>query len=231
MSIDVNTLKQIIAQVVQEMATEDQAATAPTSSTPSPTSGGTATMTATAAGKLTLAETGPAERGADPKEVVVAVSPAFSTLIHETIIGLPHADVLKEIAAGIEEEGLKYRFVKIYKSADVGFIAHQAAKLSGSGIGIGIQSRGTTVIHQKDLPPLSNVELFSQSPLIDLETFRAIGKNAAKYAKGESPQPVPIRNDQMARPKYQAIAALLHNKETAQCDLAKKPQALRVSTA
>ena len=231
MSIDVNTLKQIIAQVVQEMATEDQAATAPTSSTPSPTSGGTATMTATAAGKLTLAETGPAERGSDPKEVVVAVSPAFSTLIHETIIGLPHADVLKEIAAGIEEEGLKYRFVKIYKSADVGFIAHQAAKLSGSGIGIGIQSRGTTVIHQKDLPPLSNVELFSQSPLIDLETFRAIGKNAAKYAKGESPQPVPIRNDQMARPKYQAIAALLHNKETAQCDLAKKPQALRVSTA
>lgn len=231
MSIDVNTLKQIIAQVVQEMATEDQAATAPAPSNPSPTSGGTATMTATAAGKLTLAETGPAERGADPKEVVVAVSPAFSTLIHETIIGLPHADVLKEIAAGIEEEGLKYRFVKIYKSADVGFIAHQAAKLSGSGIGIGIQSRGTTVIHQKDLPPLSNVELFSQSPLIDLETFRAIGKNAAKYAKGESPQPVPIRNDQMARPKYQAIAALLHNKETAQCDLAKKPQALRVSTA
>ena len=231
MSIDVNTLKQIIAQVVQEMATEDQAATAPAPSTPSPASGGTATMTATAAGKLTLAETGPAERGSDPKEVVVAVSPAFSTLIHETIIGLPHADVLKEIAAGIEEEGLKYRFVKIYKSADVGFIAHQAAKLSGSGIGIGIQSRGTTVIHQKDLPPLSNVELFSQSPLIDLETFRAIGKNAAKYAKGESPQPVPIRNDQMARPKYQAIAALLHNKETAQCDLAKKPQALRVSTA
>ena len=231
MSIDVNTLKQIIAQVVQEMATEDQAAATPAPSTPSPASGGTATMTATAVGKLTLAETGPAERGSDPKEVVVAVSPAFSTLIHETIIGLPHADVLKEIAAGIEEEGLKHRFVKIYKSADVGFIAHQAAKLSGSGIGIGIQSRGTTVIHQKDLPPLSNVELFSQSPLIDLETFRAIGKNAAKYAKGESPQPVPIRNDQMARPKYQAIAALLHNKETAQCDLAKKPQALRVSTA
>lgn len=231
MSIDVNTLKQIIAQVVQEMATEDQAAATPAPSTPSPTSGGTATMTATAAGKLILAETGPAERCSDPKEVVVAVSPAFSTLIHETIIGLPHADVLKEIAAGIEEEGLKHRFVKIYKSADVGFIAHQAAKLSGSGIGIGIQSRGTTVIHQKDLPPLSNVELFSQSPLIDLETFRAIGKNAAKYAKGESPQPVPIRNDQMARPKYQAIAALLHNKETAQCDLAKKPQALRVSTA
>ena len=226
MSIDSSTLRQIIEQVVHEMTSED-----PTANPATPPAGGTATMTATAAGKLTLAETGDAERGTDPREVVIAVSPAFSSLIHETIIGLPHSAVLREIMAGIEEEGLKYRFVKIYKSADVGFIAHQAAKLSGSGIGIGIQSRGTTVIHQKDLPPLSNVELFSQSPLIDLETFRAIGKNAAKYAKGESPAPVPIRNDQMARPKYQAIAALLHNKETAQCDLAKKPQSLRTSFA
>ena len=43
------------------------------------------------------------------------------------------------------------------------------------------------------------------------------------------PQPVPVRNDQMARPKYQAIAALLHNKETTLCDLSKKTQALQVS--
>ena len=75
-----------------------------------------------------------------------------------------------------------------------------AAEYSGSGIGIGIQSKGTTVIHQKDLPNLSNLELFSQAPLIDLDTYRKIGKNAAKYAKGESPTPVPTRNDQMARP-------------------------------
>ena len=186
-------------------------------------------MTPTTAGHLTLTETGDAARGTDPKEVVIALSPAFSSSIHETIIGIPHATVLKEICAGIEEEGLKYRFVRMYKTADVGFVAHEAAKLSGSGIGIGIQSRGTTVIHQKDLPPLSNIELFSQSPLIDEATFRAIGKNAAKYAKGENPTPVPIRNDQMARPKYQAIAALLHNKETRLVDLTKKAQGLQIS--
>ena len=50
-----------------------------------------------------------------------------------------------------------------------------------------------------------------------------IGKNAAKYAKGESPNPVPTKNDQMARPKYQAIAALLHIKETQYVDPEKKP--------
>lgn len=216
--MDQATLKNLIEQVIREVVTEQAAAPA-----------AAAPATTTTAGKLTITETGDATRGTDPKEVVVALSPAFSKTICETIIGIPHATVLKEICAGIEEEGLKYRFVRMYKTADVAFGAHEAAKLSGSGIGIGIQSRGTTVIHQKDLPPLSNVELFSQAPLIDAETFRAIGKNAAQYAKGGNPTPVPVRNDQMARPKYQAKAALLHNKETALCDLNKKPQALQIS--
>lgn len=220
MSIDQNTLKQIIEQVVREMAGEASAAPSAPSAAPE-----------SLAGRITVTETGPAERGTDPKEVVIALSPAFSSQIFSTIIGLPHGEVLKQICAGIEEEGLRYRILKVFRTADVGFIAHEAAKLSGSGIGIGLQSRGTTVIHQKDLPPLSNLELFSQSPLIDLPAFRAIGKNAAKYAKGESPSPVPTRNDQMARPKYQAIAALLHNKETRLCDLTKKTQTLQVSQA
>ena len=225
--MDQATIKRLVEEVVRELAA--QPAAADTATVSKPARGGVTNMTPTTAGNLTISETGDAARGTDPKEVVIALSPAFSTKIHETIIGIPHAAVLKEICAGIEEEGLKYRFVRLYKTADVGFVAHEAAKLSGSGIGIGIQSRGTTVIHQKDLPPLSNVELFSQSPLIDEETFRAIGKNAAKYAKGENPAPVPIRNDQMARPKYQAKAALLHNKETTLCDLNKKPQALQIS--
>ncbi len=225
--MDQATLKDLIAQVIRDVVAESAAPAAAPAAAAAPAGGGVATMSPTAVGELRIAEAGDAQRGTDPKEVVVALSPAFSTTLHETIIGIPHAIVLKEICAGIEEEGMKYRFVRLYKTADVGFLAHEAAKLSGSGIGI--QSRGTTVIHQKDLPPLSNIELFSQSPLIDEATFRAIGKNAAKYAKGETPQPVPVRNDQMARPKYQAIAALLHNKETTLCDLSKKTQALQVS--
>lgn len=224
--MDQATIKRLVEEVVRELAAQPAAATPSTTTVPR---GGVASMPATTVGHLTITGTGDAPRGTDPKEVVIALSPAFSSTIHETIIGIPHAAVLKEICAGIEEEGLKFRFVRMHKTADVGFVAHEAAKLSGSGIGIGIQSRGTTVIHQKDLPPLSNVELFSQSPLIDEDTFRAIGKNAAKYAKGENPTPVPIRNDQMARPKYQAIAALLHNKETTLVDLSRKPQGLQIS--
>jgi propanediol dehydratase medium subunit len=158
-------------------------------------------------------ETGVAQPGTTRHEVVVGVTPSFGETMRQTIIGIPHAQVLREVMAGIEEEGLTSRLIKVNKTADVGFMAHEAAKLSGSGIGIGILSRGTTVIHQKDLMPLQNLELFSQSPLVELETFRAIGRNAAKYAKGESPAPVPVRNDPMARPRYQGLAALLHNKE------------------
>jgi propanediol dehydratase medium subunit len=178
---------------------------------------------------LNFQETGVAEQGKSPDEVVIGLAPAFGESQTKTIIGIPHSAVLKEVIAGIEEEGLKYRVVKNYRTSDVAFIAHDAAKLSGSGIGIGIQSKGTTVIHQKDLEPLSNLELFPQAPLIDLETYRAIGKNAAKYAKGEATEPVAVRNDQMARPKYQAIAALLHIKETQHIDAPKKVQALKIS--
>lgn len=178
---------------------------------------------------MTLTEQGDAPKGVAPDEVVIGLAPAFGVYQTETIIHQPHDKVLREIIAGIEEEGLKWRVVRVYRTSDVSFIAHDAAEYSGSGIGIGIQSKGTTVIHQKDLPPLSNLELFSQAPLIEMETFRQIGKNAAKYAKGEAPTPVPVRNDQMARPTYQAIAALLHIKETEHVDNDKRPQAVAVS--
>ena len=179
--MDEKTLKGIIEEVMKEMALGGAAA--PAGKPAGRSEHGTTT--------LMISEGGQAERGTNPREVVIALAPAFGGKQTQTIIGLPHDQVLKEICAGIEEEGLSHRIIRSFKTADVGFIAHEAAKLSGSGIGIGIQSRGTTVIHQKDLPPLSNLELFSQSPLIDLETFRAIGKNAAKYAKGESPSPAP----------------------------------------
>lgn len=160
-----------------------------------------------------------AKKGTNPKEVVVGVGPAFQREIKKTINGLSLDDVLKNVTAGIEEEGMIPRIVKVLKTSDVCFMALEAAKISGSGIGIGIQSKGTTVIHQKDLYPLSNLELFSQAPLMTLETYRAIGKNAAKYVKGEKVSPIEGVNDPMVRANYQVKAALMHIKETEQVDV------------
>lgn len=159
-----------------------------------------------------------AKKGTDPKEVVIGVGAAFQKEILKTICGLPLVDVLENVKAGIEEEGMVWRVVKILDTSDVCFMALEAAKLSGSGIGIGIQSKGTTVIHQKDLYPLSNLELFPQAPLMTLKTYRQIGQNAAKYVKGEQVVPVPCTNDPMSRPKYQVKAALMHIAETEQLD-------------
>ena len=212
MTFDVNVLRSVIEEVMKEMNVE--AAPAAPASPVAVTS------------KLSLTEGGDAVKGVAADEVVIGLAPAFAYKQHKTMIDLPHDKVLREIIAGIEEEGMKWRIIKVYRTSDVSFVAHDAAEYSGSGIGIGIQSKGTTVIHQKDLPPLSNLELFSQAPLIDLDTYRKIGKNAAKYAKGEAPTPVTVRNDQMARPTYQALSALLHIKETELVDNNKRPQAI-----
>ena len=225
MTLDEKMLRSIIEEVLAEMETADSAGIADAAGEPQESGyvqakGGGA--------DIEVRETGEAVKGTRPDEVIIALAPAFGTAQTKSIVGIPHGRLLREVIAGIEEEGVSYRIIKVYRTSDVDFIAHDAAQLSGSGIAIGIQSKGTTVIHQRDLMPLSNLELFPQAPIIDLETFRAIGKNAAKYAKGESPDPVPVKNDQMARPKYQAIAALLHIKETQLVEPEKKPQSVEM---
>ena len=168
--------------------------------------------------KTSYADYPRAKKGTDPKEVVIGVGAAFQKEITKTICGIPLDDVLRNVKAGIEEEGMIPRVVKILDTSDVCFMALEAAKLSGSGIGVGIQSKGTTVIHQTDLYPLSNLELFPQAPLMTLETYRQIGQNAAKYVKGEQVVPIPCTNDPMSRPRYQVKAALMHIAETEQLD-------------
>ena len=204
--INETLLRSIIAEVMKEMSVNTNETAAETSEKPvtKPVSNE----------KAVIRTVGVAKPSQSTDEVVIAVGPAFGEQQVKTMVDIPHTEVLRQLVAGIEEEGLKARIVKVYRSSDVAFVAVEGDHLSGSGISIGVQSKGTTVIHQRDLPPLSNLELFPQAPLLTPETYRLIGKNAAKYAKGETPNPVPTLNDQMARPKYQAYSALLHIKET-----------------
>ena len=178
---------------------------------------------------MTMREVGEARPGSSTEEVVIALAPAFGDKLKKrTITGIPHTAVLRELMAGIEEEGMTPRIMRVWHTSDVAFVGKRGAELSGSGISIAIQSRGTTVIHQRDLQPLQNIELFPQAPVLTLETYRQIGRNAARYAKGDSPAPVPQISDQMARPKYQAIAAVFHIRETEFVNTDKAPVDLEV---
>lgn len=161
-----------------------------------------------------LAERGLAARGDDPAEVVVAVGPAFGLAIQETISGLAHGDVLTAACEGVREAGGVPRLVRVQRSADVAFIAHDGARLSGSGIALGIQSKGTAVIQRADLQPLDNLELFGMSPLYSLASYRAMGRNAAGYALGKRVGPVPTELDNFARAKLIVRTTLLHARET-----------------
>lgn len=90
--------------------------------------------------------------------------------------------MLAALSEGIRSQGLEPRVVRVLDSADCGMIGFEAASLSGSGIGIGLQSKGTTVIQRRGLAPLNNLELFSQAPLLSREAYVQIGANAAAHA-------------------------------------------------
>jgi propanediol dehydratase large subunit len=159
-----------------------------------------------------------AQVGSSGNEVVIGVGPAFLGELTETIGGLPHEEVLQAIVEGIDETGARWRLVRVRRTSDVAFIAHDAARLSGSGIGVGIQSKGTTVIHRADLEPLDNLELFGMAPLLTLDSYRAVGRNAAAYALGGKPSPVPVEIDNYARTKLIVKTTLLHALETSKVE-------------
>jgi len=163
-------------------------------------------------GEEILSETGVAAPGSET-EVVVALGPAFGGRLGVTLAGHPHRDVLQAILQGIREKGVPARLVRVRDTADCAFIGHEGARLSGSGVAIGIQSRGTAVIHRRDLAPLDNIELLSHAPNLTLDSYRSLGRNAADYAQGLATEPVPVTIDNMARLKYIVQSTLLHRVE------------------
>jgi propanediol dehydratase large subunit len=161
---------------------------------------------------------GPAQVGEDPREVVIGVSPAFGTKLFRTLSGMTIYDALEQILAGLEEEGCAPRIVRIADSIDLGSIGKTAAGLSGSGIGVGLQAKGTTLIHRRDLPPLANLELLSVAPLITPDMYRLIGINAGRHAKGTTP--APMRNaysDEAITARYHTRVVSMVAIERAEC--------------
>ncbi len=126
----------------------------------------------------------------DPRDVVIGVSPATGRDVWVTLSGLPVTDVIDELLAGLEEEGCVGRLVRFNRSIDLGMIGLGAARLSGSGIGIGFQAKGTALIHRRDLATLANLELYSVAPTITRDLYRLMGINAGRHAKGMTPEPV-----------------------------------------
>ncbi len=160
---------------------------------------------------LRFVERGEARPGTDPREVCVGISPALATRLWLTMAGLPVGEVLEQIVAGIEAEDCSARIVRVPSTVDLGVIGLTAAELAGSGVGVGLQAKGTALIHRKGHAPLACLELLSVAPLLSAELYRELGANAARYAKDE--RPTPVRNpytDQAIEARYHAeVVALI----------------------
>ncbi len=183
-----------------------------------------------AAGDIVFRAIGPASIGNSPREVVIGVSPAFGVKLFRTLGGIPLSELLQGMVAGIEGAGGEARIVRMNHTADTSFLGLSAARLSGSGIGIGIQAKGTAVIHQAGRLPHNNLELFSNAPITTLEHYQKLGRNAAHYARGELPEPVvvPTRGEAMGS-RYHARVALLYAIETSLVADGASPDEIEVS--
>jgi propanediol dehydratase large subunit len=174
----------------------------------------------------------PAQQGSDPREVCIGLSPALGRTVWLTLCGLTVGEVLRQIEAGLEEEGCVPRLVRVRSTIDVGLIGLTAARLSGSGIGIGLQGKGTALIHRRDLAPLANLELFSVAPQLTAKMYRELGKNAGRHAKGMTPVPIlGGGTDESISARYQARTVALVALEREVCEPGQPPLTVKATRA
>jgi propanediol dehydratase large subunit len=158
-----------------------------------------------------LAAVGQAGPGQDPRDVVIGVSPAVGRDVWRCLSGLTVPEVLAELLAGLEEEGCAGRVVRFGDTVDLGRIGLAAARLAGSGVGIGLQAKGTALIHRRDLAPLANLELYSVAPTVTAELYRLLGANAARHARGGTPDPArnPYSDEAIEARYHTTVIALM----------------------
>lgn len=95
----------------------------------------------------------------------------------------PHAGCqakLREIQAGIEEEGVQCQLADMQQN-DAVLLAHAGAESSHLGVGVGVSTEAVCIHHRK-LPV--NQPLFISGDAADVYEWRRFGYNAARLVKG-----------------------------------------------
>ena len=180
--------------------------------------------------RLRFRSKGPARKGSAADEVIIGISPAFGDPLTRTTGDVQLGEVLAALKGGIEGAGGIARIVRLHHTADTSFLGLSAAHLSGSGVGIGIQAKGTCVIHRAGLAPHMNLELFSQAPLMRAEHYRALGANAAGYALGRAVAPLPsLYGGEALGPRHHARTAILYAIDTGLIETGREAEELEWS--
>ena len=140
---------------------------------------------------------------------MVGLSPAFAVTIWKTLAGLTVAEVLRQVLAGIEEEGVAARLVRVRRSLDVGAIGSTAAgcpardrhRAAGQGDGADPPRRPAAARE-----PGAVLDRAAR----DRELYRGLGRNAARYARGAEPEPLLLpESSEPLGPHYHARVVAL----------------------
>ena len=86
------------------------------------------------------------------------------------LVGTPGGIPLAEL----ELHDVRVTAAELRATPDTLRLQAEIARAAGS-IAVGLQSKGTALIHRADLEPLDNLELFGMAPSLTLESYRQIG--------------------------------------------------------
>ena len=94
--------------------------------------------------------------------------------------------LLREVLAGIEEEGVPYSTtalsVAVSPPQDAVVLAHHAAQRSPLDVGVGIDASGQVCVHHTKRPEADPIELSRTN--VELGDARRFGHNAARVVVG-----------------------------------------------
>lgn len=139
---------------------------------------------------------------ADGPEIVIGVSPAFGRASSgPTMSGLTAREVVVSLVQGAVMSGCGVRMLRVNASVDLVRIAWEAARHAPSGVGIGVQAKGTAVVHSVARAPREVIELSPPAHLLDRAAYRSLGTRAARLARGLGvtvPEPVLVDSESIA---------------------------------
>lgn len=105
------------------------------------------------------------------------IRPTIVIKVYENKEEINKEEIVKEVLAGIEEEGVLYQVIPtpIYKAGTI--LAQEAAEESQLEVGIGICKKEVVLTVHK---------LRGKALLETKSAYRELGQNAARYVKGNS---------------------------------------------
>ncbi len=94
---------------------------------------------------------------------------------HILVLSAGPDHLVREISAGLEEEGVPFEIVA-QKSGAALDLAHRAAQRSPLEVGVGVDATGLTIVHHAKLP--------LGKPVTQTRAARRAGQNAARLVIG-----------------------------------------------